>query len=51
MTAVHFAQENVGWSRNVIITFDLVSEDGGNLEAVIVKERNIKAGDEDGSRI
>ena len=36
MTAVHFAQENVGWSRNVVITFDLVSEDADIVGAAMV---------------
>ena len=47
MTAVHFAQENVGWSRNVVITFDLVSEDGGNFGAAIAEDaRRRKASNE-----
>lgn len=38
MTAAHCAHENVGWSRKVVITFDLVSEDGdmGRFPAMVV---------------
>ena len=32
---MHFAQEKVGWSRKVVITWDLVSECGVIVGAIV----------------